>query len=60
MWYYNLMHQIGLHSYDLPALAVTLGTVISLLVHNHKQKKRDEKFEEEMKGEAAEAASPVK
>ncbi len=42
-------HNIGLHFYALPTLALALTTGVITLVHLHNQKKRDDDFEDELK-----------
>ena len=47
MKYYEFVHSLGLHSWDIPALIVVLIIVIVGLVHTRNQKKREKDFEEE-------------
>ncbi len=42
-------HNIGLHFYALPTLALALITGVITLVHLRNQKKRDDDFEDELK-----------
>lgn len=42
-------HSIGLHFYALPTIALAAGGVVTGIVHGIRQKKRDEKFEQELK-----------
>lgn len=48
MSYYEFVHSLGLHSWDIPALVVVLIMVIVGLVHTRNHKKRDKDFEEEL------------
>lgn len=41
-------HNIGLHFYALPTLALALTTGVIALVHRRNQKKRDEDFEQQL------------
>lgn len=54
MAYYEFCHNLGIHSWDIPALVVLAIMVIVGVVHSRNQKKRDEKFEEELKKETDE------
>jgi len=63
--FYNWAHSIGIHFYELPALALVVIAAVNLLVHSRKQKKRDEAFRNQLNSEtkteeAAAAASPEK
>jgi len=42
-------HNIGLHFYALPTLALALTTGVITLVHLWNQKKRDDDFEDQLK-----------
>ncbi len=42
-------HNIGLHFYALPTLALALTTGVIALVHHRNQKKRDDDFEDRLK-----------
>lgn len=42
-------HNIGLHFYALPTLALALTTGVIILVHIRNQKKRDDDFEDQLK-----------
>lgn len=42
-------HNIGLHFYALPTLALALTTGVITLVHLRNQKKRDNDFEDQLK-----------
>ncbi len=42
-------HNIGLHFYALPTLALALVTGVIALVHLRNQKKRDDDFEDQLK-----------
>lgn len=48
MSYYEFVHSLGLHSWDIPALVVVLIMVIVGVVHTRNHKKRDKDFEEEL------------
>ena len=50
MWIklYNFTHNsLGMHFWELPALLAGVITLVELVVHSHKQKKREKKFDEE-------------
>ena len=50
MWInlYNFTHNsLGMHFWELPALLAGVITLVELVVHSHKQKKREKKFGEE-------------
>ena len=48
MRYFEFVHNLGIHSWDIPALIVALILVVMILVHRHNQKKREKDFEEEL------------
>ena len=48
MRYFEFVHNLGLHSWDIPALVVTIILVVMILVHHRNQKKRNKDFEEEL------------
>lgn len=48
MRYFEFVHNLGIHSWDIPALVVAVILVVMILVHRHNQKKRVEDFEEEL------------
>ena len=48
MRYFEFVHNLGIHSWDIPALIVAVILVVMILVHRHNQKKRDKDFEEEL------------
>ena len=47
MRYFEFVHNLGIHSWDIPALIVAVILVVMILVHRHNQKKREKDFEEE-------------
>lgn len=48
--FYEYAHNsLGIHFWDLPALAVAIVIIVVLIVHSHNQKKRENDFEEERK-----------
>ena len=47
MCYFEFVHNLGIHSWDIPALIVAVILVVMILVHRHNQKKREKDFEEE-------------
>lgn len=53
MFDHNILH---ICFWTLPAIIVGLVMIIMAVTHNHKQKKREKKFEEEL--EAMTAAAP--
>lgn len=59
MFDHNILH---ICFWTLPAIIVGLVMIIMAVTHNHKQKKREKKFEEEMealKVDAPETPDPV-
>ena len=48
MRYFLFVHNLGIHSWDIPALIVAVILVVMILVHRHNQKKREKDFEEEL------------
>ena len=48
MSYFECVHNLGIHSWDIPALIVAVILVVMILVHRHNQKKREKDFEEEL------------
>lgn len=48
MRYFEVVHNLGIHSWDIPALIVAVILVVMILVHRHNQKKREKDFEEEL------------
>lgn len=50
MAFWNFMHNtLGAHVYFIPTLLLALAILVVGLVHGLKQKKRDDKFEKELK-----------
>lgn len=50
MWInlYNFTHNsLGMHFWELPALIAGAVTLVELIVHSYKQKKREDQFDEE-------------
>lgn len=48
MRYFEFVHNLEIHSWDIPALIVAVILVVMILVHRHNQKKREKDFEEEL------------
>lgn len=48
MRYFEFVHNLGIHSWDIPALIVAVILVVMILVHCHNQNKREKDFEEEL------------
>ena len=46
MRYYEIVHVLGLHSWDILALLIFVVLVVMGFVHHHNQKKRKKDFEE--------------
>lgn len=44
MRYFEFVHNLGIHSWDIPALIVAVILVVMILVHRHNQKKREKDF----------------
>lgn len=53
MSYFELMHSIGLHAWDLPALAGLIVFVVQGLVHRNNQKKREDEFQKALQEKTA-------
>ena len=48
MRYYEFVHNLGIHSWDIPALIVAVILVVMILVHQRNQKKRLNDFEDDL------------
>ena len=48
MRYFEFVHNLGTHSWDIPTLIVGVILIIMILVHHTNQKKRQNDFEEEL------------
>ena len=48
MRYFEFVHSLGLHAWDIPALVALVILVIMIIVHHNNQKKRDDDFEKEL------------
>jgi len=48
MRYFEFVHNLGIHSWDIPALIVVIILLIMILVHHSNQKQREKDFEEEL------------
>lgn len=48
MRYYEFVHNLGIHSWDIPALIVVVILVVMILVHHRNQKKRLNDFEDDL------------
>lgn len=48
MAYFEFVHNIGLHAWDIPALAALVLFAVLGLVHKRNQDKREKEFEDEM------------
>ena len=48
MRYFEFVHNLGLHAWDIPALVALVILVIMIIVHHNNQKKRDDDFEKEL------------
>lgn len=46
--YYEFVHGIGLHLWDIPALLVLVIMIVVFLVHKNNQKKRENDFQDEL------------
>lgn len=55
MFDHNILH---ICFWTLPAIIVGLVMIIMAVTHNHKQKKREKKFEEEMQATTAAPETP--
>lgn len=48
MGYFEFVHNLGIHSWDIPALVAAIILLIMVLVHHNKQKQREKDFEEKL------------
>lgn len=48
MRYFEFMHNLGVHSWDIPTLIVLVILIIMIVVHHSNQKKRQDDFEKEL------------
>ena len=48
MRYFEFVHGLGVHAWDIPALIALVVLVIMIIVHHNNQKKRDDDFEKEL------------
>lgn len=48
MRYFEIVHSLGFHSWDIPALIVAVILIVMILVHHTNQKNREKDFEEEL------------
>ena len=48
MRYFEFVHSLSLHAWDIPALVALVILVIMIIVHHNNQKKRDDDFEKEL------------
>ena len=48
MRYFEFVHNLGLHAWDIPALVALVILVIMIIVHHNNQKKRDYDFEKDL------------
>lgn len=59
MRYYEIVHVLGIHSWDIPALIALVILIVVVLWHHHNQKKRKKDFEEELEKKIQEIREPV-
>lgn len=48
MGYFEFVHNLVIHSWDIPALIALVILVIMIIVHHNNQKKRDDDFEKDL------------
>ena len=48
MRYFEFVHSLSLHAWDIPALVALVILVIMIIIHHNNQKKRDDDFEKEL------------
>lgn len=48
MLYFDIVHALGLHSWDIPALIALVILIVVVLWHHHNQKTREKDFEKEL------------
>lgn len=46
MRYFEFVHNLGIHSWDIPALVAAIILLLMVLVHHNNQKQREKDFEE--------------
>ncbi len=44
MAYFEFVHNLGIHSWDIPALIALIVMVVMIFVHRSNQKNREEEF----------------
>ena len=59
MRYYEIVHVLGIHSWDIPALITLVILIVVVLGHHHNQKKRQKEFEEELEKKIQEIREPA-
>lgn len=50
MQFYEFVHSIGIHVWEIPALIAALAMIVVGLVHWRNQSKREKDFEKEAEG----------
>ena len=48
MRYFEIVHSLGMHSWDIPALVAVVILIVMILVHHTNQKNREKDFEDEL------------
>ena len=48
MRYYEFVHNLGIHSWDIPALIALIVMVVMIFVHRSNQKNRADEFEKDL------------
>ena len=48
MRYFEFVHSLSLHAWDIPVIVALVILVIMIIVHHNNQKKRDDDFEKEL------------
>ena len=48
MAYFEVVHNLGIHSWDIPALIALIAMVVMIFVHRSNQKNREEEFEKDL------------
>ncbi len=59
MRYYEIVHVLGIHSWDIPALIALVILIVVVLWHHRNQKKREKDFEKELEKKIQEIREPA-
>ena len=48
MAYFEFVHNLGIHSWDIPALIALIVMIVMIFVHRSNKKNREEEFEKDL------------